>query len=1322
MVRLYSANANEVTRTTTLTIGSMEAAFSVTTRPVDNCDGGSVSVGTVCFDGAVFAGTSNGNRIFVASSNEGLSAWKTSDTYTPGTYSDDGWKNFQAMIQTGASEHPAAAACQAKGPDWYLPSLSEFIAVRNSMTPTQLASLFVPNSYHLTSETYGTGKGETAVSSSPGFAYAYSPTNHVDAGRQKSAANAGYVHCFRHDGSRTVQDPCETGAEVGDLCGDGTVYAGEWRGNRTFIDTNHEGLKAWKTADTFTAGTYDDDGFKNSGAIRQVSLDSHPGLATCAAKGDEWYLPGLDEFRTIAANFPAGLRVHAFPAGASQLHMTSETYGTGKAGTGASSSTMYAYAYSPSNDVTNGRQKSATNNSYVHCFKADEGRTYEDPCATSSPAIGALCADGTLYAGSSGGSDLFIDAQNETGTFQMKTARTSTLGTFSETDGIANTAAMSGAGFAAASACLAKGEGWYIPARNQLAMVWQSVATSHSFPSSLHWSSTQFTSNVGANFGQQPGGTETGLFKDALFPLRCAYESPSRTPDNFTFAQAFGLAGAEVTSAATSISGIIGAVPVSVSGDPSAQYSINGGAFTSEPGTILNGQSIVVRLTTSGTPDQTVSALVRVGTRSATFSVTTQDTVPNAFTLSGVTGSNPGTPVTSAAVIISGINVPTPISISAGAEYSVDGGSYTSGAGTILAGQTVQVRINSSSAFDGSVSAILTIGGVDNTFTVTTRSISVDPDPFTLAAITNAARNTLIVSGPVTISGLDVEAAISLSGEPSAEYSLDGGAFTSASGTVLNGQVVRVRMTSSDQKGVLRAATLQIGSVTAGFSVTTTPPEACETGAVGSVCSDGAVYAGVVNGYKIFAAPSSTASVLLKNPATVTMGSITDDGLLNHHATTLAGLSLHPAAEACAAMGPEWVLPSLPELQQMYATRNSAPAGTYTLSGSTASRLWSSTEHSADPRRGQYVEFSSGSTTNVLKTSSYKAHCIRYSREEPRTYQDPCAGTTPSIGTMCADGAVYAGEVNGRSVFLESTTSSTAAYKSALTFTTGTNSTNDPVQIRLAMNYAGLANFPAQSVCAAKGVSSYGSNWYLPSQADLELMITNRSAGVISQMTSPDARNAGEVPQRLWTATQMSDPRYAVYLDKGTSTLPSIGTSTTYQSKSTTNAVLCMRYDEPVSYADPCAGTPSTGDFCADGSVYAGDGLYLPNQGTLSSSLQLRTTTAALVGTTSTTDGMANTNAMIAAGNHPAAQACRNMGADWFLPAISQLAYLSSVRTTGEINGMYGINTSTTTIGGEYWSSTQSATTSQNQTRILASTSVYNRSKTGVEGVICLKQ
>jgi len=763
-------------------------------------------------------------------------------------------------------------------------------------------------------------------------------------------------------------------------------------------------------------------------------------------------------------------------------------------------------------------------------------------------------------------------------------------------------------------------------------------------------------------------------------------------------------------------------IPISISGAGNPQYRINGGDWTTGTGWVSAGSTIEVRLDAASTPVTARTATLSVGTTTAPYTVTTEhDTVADAFTLVAVTSATPETLVTSAPVTITGISTSVPVSVSGDGnpELSTNNGVSWAQSGTVAPNGTVRVRMTAPAAFDAARVATLDVNGVTAPFSVTTQAFN-----FAIVAKTQAARNVLVVSDPVLLPAYAPTAAISVSGEGAPEYSLDGGAFTSAAGTVSGGQTLRVRLTTSSEKGVARVASVTIGAATAGFSVETAPPDACETGPIGSVCSDGAVYAGIVNGNKIFAAPSSNTNVMLKSTASVTMGSISNDGLVNHHATTLAGIGSHPAAAACAARGDEWVVPSSTELTTMYTYRSSAPAGTYILSGSTGSRYWSSTEFSTDPRRGTYRIFDGGTIGDASKNTAYQVHCIRYSREEPRVYEDPCASGAPSIGTMCADGAVYAGAIDGKDVYFESTASANnVAYKTTQTFTTGTNTTSDAVQARLAMEFAGLAQFPGQQVCASKGVSAYGSAWYLPTRRDLQHLITYRTQGVLRQMTDANTRGATEVPQYIMAATQESDLRYAEYLDKGTAGVPAFGTSTTYRTKSSANkAVLCVRFDAPQTYEDPCAGTPSAGAFCADGTVFAGSGLYLPNTGTHTARVALRTTTTALAGTTSTSDGVANTNAMITAGNHPAAQVCRDLGPDWHLPAQDELTVLRSAITQGEVPGMYGTSTSTTALGARYWSSTQGGTTSTNWTRTIATTTSEARTKTELNSVICVRK
>lgn len=87
----------------------------------DPCETG--PIGTACADGAIYAGTSSGNRIYAAAADEGMYQWRTTNSILVGSSQTDGVTNTDAMI--AFPTHPAAEACRAKGPEWYLPAIIE---------------------------------------------------------------------------------------------------------------------------------------------------------------------------------------------------------------------------------------------------------------------------------------------------------------------------------------------------------------------------------------------------------------------------------------------------------------------------------------------------------------------------------------------------------------------------------------------------------------------------------------------------------------------------------------------------------------------------------------------------------------------------------------------------------------------------------------------------------------------------------------------------------------------------------------------------------------------------------------------------------------------------------------------------------------------------------------------------------------------------------------------------------------------------------------------------------------------------------------------
>ncbi|HEY2685359.1 MAG TPA: hypothetical protein VGI93_17720 [Steroidobacteraceae bacterium] len=269
------------------------------------------------------------------------------------------------------------------------------------------------------------------------------------------------------------------------------------------------------------------------------------------------------------------------------------------------------------------------------------------------------------------------------------------------------------------------------------------------------------------------------------------------------------------TSNTISVTGTSIAVPISVSSG--AKYSINGGAFTSAPGTVQPGDTVALQMTASSSYNTTSSSVVNIGGVTSTFSTTTgSQPVPQAgFT--AVTGASVSSAQMSNPITVTSISAPAPISVSSGAEYSINGRAFTSAPGMVSPGDQVRVETAAPSTYSTSATAMLTIGGNASPFKVTTGAEPVLQGTF--APVTSAATSTTQTSNAITVTGITSPAAISVTG--GAQYSINGGPFTSAPGTVQAGDRVTVRVTAPSSYSTTLTSTVTIDGVTSRFSVTT---------------------------------------------------------------------------------------------------------------------------------------------------------------------------------------------------------------------------------------------------------------------------------------------------------------------------------------------------------------------------------------------------------------------------------------------------------------------------------------------------------------------
>lgn len=106
--------------------------------------------------------------------------------------------------------------------------------------------------------------------------------------------------------------------------------------------------------------------------------------------------------------------------------------------------------------------------------------------------------------------------------------------------------------------------------------------------------------------------------------------------------------------------------------------------------------------------------------RNVCLTVLVGDKIPNAFFFLDVTGQPISTLIESNAILVDGMNIPSAISITGGEYEKNNSGVWTSVAGTVINGDSVKVRQTSSATNEVTTNTVLTIGGISDTFSVTT--------------------------------------------------------------------------------------------------------------------------------------------------------------------------------------------------------------------------------------------------------------------------------------------------------------------------------------------------------------------------------------------------------------------------------------------------------------------------------------------------------------------------------------------------------------------------------------------------------------------------
>ncbi|MFK7839384.1 MAG: Ig-like domain-containing protein [Bdellovibrionales bacterium] len=201
-------------------------------------------------------------------------------------------------------------------------------------------------------------------------------------------------------------------------------------------------------------------------------------------------------------------------------------------------------------------------------------------------------------------------------------------------------------------------------------------------------------------------------------------------------------------------------------------------------------------------------------------STTGTDTTPNPYVVPDLNTVDLVSLQTSEEILIRGLEAGTTYSITGDGtpEISVNGGVTWATEGFMDFDDFIQVRLTTPNTTSTTSNATITVGGVNYVWSVTTGDGT--PDALNFTNQTGFVAGSLSSSNTITISGIDVNVPISVTGDGTPQLSINGGPFTTSS-RINNGDTLQLRAANANTVLTTNTITVSVGTLSEDWTITT---------------------------------------------------------------------------------------------------------------------------------------------------------------------------------------------------------------------------------------------------------------------------------------------------------------------------------------------------------------------------------------------------------------------------------------------------------------------------------------------------------------------